>query len=34
MYMKKLLLLMMAVLLCVRLSAQTADTTETQTPEI
>ena len=34
MHMKKLLLLMMAVLLCVRLSAQTADTTETQTPEV
>ena len=32
--MKKLLLLMMAVTLVVRLSAQTADTTETQAPEV
>ena len=32
--MKKLLLLMMAAMLVVRLSAQTVDTTETQTPEV
>ena len=32
--MKKLLLLMMAAMLVVRLSAQTADTTETQNPEV
>ena len=32
--MKKLLLLMMAAMLVVRLSAQTADTTETQIPEV
>ena len=34
MHMKKLLLLMMAAMLVVRLSAQTADTTDTQLPEV